>query len=83
MIVKCVIRYPEEGLNYNWWYKVTDAKIKSVNIGGHIYYRPYVRVVNATSGDDCGWHLAYNFYTTDTEQPLENVIVDEIYKNII
>ena len=83
MIVKCVIRYPEEGLNYSWWYKVIDAKIKSVNIGGHIYYRPYVRVVNATSGDDCGWHLAYNFYTTDTEQSLENVIVDEIYKNII
>ena len=68
MIVKCVIRYPEECLNYNWC---------------HIYYRPYVRVANATSGDDCGWHLAYNFYTTDTEQPLENVIVDEIYKNII
>lgn len=83
MIVKCVIRYPEEGLNYSWWYKVVDAKIKSVNIGGHIYYRPYVKVVNSVSGDDCGWHLAYNFYTIIDEQPLEIIITEEIFKNTI
>ena len=71
LLIKCVIRYPKHGLDYGYWYKIKDLRIKRE---GPKHYEMFVLISNAVTDHEVGLYKADNFYTVEQKDDEGNKI---------